>query len=410
MARTVSPPTAAAPPTPPAETLAALDEARGCTLRLVAHLDDRELERTRSPIMSPLVWDLAHIAAYEDLWLAHRHAGLELLRPDLAELYDAFETPRSQRGEAQLLDAAEARAYLEAVRARVVGALAEIGAGDRTPAKVGAGERTLAEVGAGDGVLTELVVRHELQHSETMRQTLALAGLLPPGEPSLAPLTGEEGWLSFPAGAFLMGAPPAAGAEAFAYDNERPRHLARTGAFAIARRPVTNASWLHFSEGGGYERREWWSDEGWSWKEEYDITHHPSVADGHAQAPVCHVSWFEADAFARAYGARLPTEAEWERAATSEQPGRVGGTTAHGTLEGVGQVWEWTASHFGGYPGFVAHPYREYSEVFFGEDYLVLRGSSWATHPRVASATFRNWDYPLRRQIFAGVRLARDVT
>ncbi len=407
MARTVYQPTAAAPPSPSAETVAALDEARRCTLQLVAHLDDRELERTLSPIMSPLVWDLAHIAAYEDLWLAHRYADLELLRPDLAELYDAFETPRSQRGEAQLLDAAEARAYLEAVRERVVGALAEIG--------------------AGDGVLTELVVRHELQHSETMRQTLALAGLLPAGEPSLAPLAGEEGWLSFPAGAFLMGAPSAAGTEGFAYDNERPRHLAHTGAFAIARRPVTNASWLHFSEGGGYERREWWSDEGWSWKEEYDITHHPSVADGHAQAPVCHVSWFEADAFARAHGARLPTEAEWERAATSEQvsstskqvsstskqvssTSKQASTSKQPGLEGVGLVWEWTASHFGGYPGFVAHPYREYSEVFFGEDYLVLRGGSWATHPRVASATFRNWDYPLRRQIFAGVRLARDVT
>jgi iron(II)-dependent oxidoreductase len=402
MARTVSQPTAARPPAPLAETLAALDEARHGTLQLVAHLNDRDLERTHSPIMSPLVWDLAHIAAYEDLWLAHRHAGLELLRPDLAELYDAFETPRSQRGAAQLLDAAEARAYLEAVRERVVGALVEAGAGDRALAEVGADNRTLAAVGTGDSTLTELVIRHELQHSETMRQTLALAGLLPPGEPSLAPLTGEEGWLSFPAGAFLMGAPPAPGAEGFAYDNERPRHLARTGAFAIARRPVTNASWLHFSEGGGYERREWWSDEGWSWKEEYDITHHPSVAAGGAggpQSPVCHVSWFEADAFARAHDARLPTEAEWERAATSEQPG----------LEGVGQVWEWTASHFGGYPGFVAHPYREYSEVFFGNDYFVLRGGSWATHPRVASATFRNWDYPLRRQIFAGVRLARDV-
>ncbi len=417
MARTVPQPTAATPPAPPAETLAALDEARRCTVRLVAHLDDHELERTHSPIMSPLVWDLAHIAAYEDLWLAHRHAGLELLRSDLAELYDAFETPRSQRGEAQLLDAPEARAYLEEVRERVVVAL--------------------SRDGIGDGVLTELVVRHELQHSETMRQTLALAGLLPPGEPSLQALTGGEGWLEFPAGAFLMGAPPATGAEGFAYDNERPRHLARTGAFAIARRPVTNASWLHFSEGGGYERREWWSDEGWSWKEEYDITHHPSVAAGHAHAPVCHVNWFEADAFARAHDARLPTEAEWERAATSERQGRVGGAAdparkdasgqteagedayiknlaptkdgAHGTLEGVGQVWEWTASHFGGYPGFVAHPYREYSEVFFGEDYLVLRGGSWATHPRVAGPTFRNWDYPLRRQIFAGVRLARDV-
>jgi gamma-glutamyl hercynylcysteine S-oxide synthase len=391
MARTVFQSTAV-PPAPLTETLAALDEARRCTLQLVAHLDDRDLERTHSPIMSPLVWDLAHIAAYEDLWLAHRHAGMELLRPDLAERYDAFETPRSQRGEAKLLDADEARAYLEAVRERVA--------------------LSLADRGIGDGVLTELVVRHELQHTETMRQTLALAGLLPPGEPSLTPLPGEEGWLAFPAGAFLMGAPPA-DAEGFAYDNERPRHLARTGAFAIARRPVTNASWLHFSEGGGYERREWWSDEGWAWKQEYDITHHPSLATGHAQAPVCHVSWFEADAFARAHDARLPTEAEWERAATSEQPGLEGAEQEleeiGSGLKGVGQVWEWTASHFGGYPGFVAHPYREYSEVFFGKDYRVLRGGSWATHPRVASLTFRNWDYPLRRQIFAGVRLARDV-
>ena len=385
MARTV-PQQAAATPSRTAETLAALDEARRETLRLVAHLDDRALEQTHSPIMSPLAWDLAHIAAYEDLWLAHRHAGVELLRPDLAELYDAFETPRSKRSEVQLLSAAEARAYMGAVRERVVAVL----------------ERG----GIGDGVLTELVVRHELQHSETMRQTLALAGLLPPGEPLLRPLTGPDGWCEFPAGAFLMGAPPAPGAEGFAYDNERPRHLARTGPFRIARRPVSNASWRHFSEGGGYERREWWSDEGWAWKEQYDITHHPSVAadgtgglDGVGELPVIHVSWFEADAFARAHGARLPTEAEWERAATSEQP----------ELEGVGQVWEWTASHFGGYPGFVAHPYREYSEVFFGNDYMVLRGGSWATHPRVASPTFRNWDYPLRRQIFAGVRLARDV-
>jgi iron(II)-dependent oxidoreductase len=415
MARTVSQPTAATPPSRTAETLAALDEARRCTLQLVAHLDDRALERTHSPIMSPLAWDLAHIAAYEDLWLAHRHAGLELLRPDLAELYDAFETPRAKRGEAQLLSAPEARAYMEAVRERVVGALEEVGADDRelanghmpakagvgnsAPAKASADNSAPAKASADNSILTELVVRHELQHTETMRQTLALAGLLAPGEPLLRPLTGAEGWCELPAGAFLMGASAAPGKEGFAYDNERPRHLVRTDAFRIARRPVSNASWLHFSEGGGYERREWWSDEGWAWKEQYDITHHPSVAAGNSQAPVCHVSWFEADAFARAHGARLPTEAEWERAATSEQQG----------LEGVGQVWEWTASRFDGYPGFVAHPYREYSEVFFGEDYLVLRGGSWATHPRVASATFRNWDYPLRRQIFAGVRLARDV-
>jgi iron(II)-dependent oxidoreductase len=121
------------------------------------------------------------------------------------------------------------------------------------------------------------------------------------------------------------------------------------------------------------------------------------VAAGHPAAPVCHVSWFEADAFARAHRARLPTEVEWERAATSDQ------------LTARGQVWEWTSSHFDGYPGFVAYPYREYSEVFFGEGYRVLRGGSWATSSHIASTTFRNWDYPQRRQIFAGVRLAADV-
>ncbi len=190
--------------------------------------------------------------------------------------------------------------------------------------------------------------------------------------------------------------------ERFAYDNERPRHTVEVDAFAIAARPVSNGSWMRFSEGGGYERREWWSREGWAWKEQHDITHHPALAAGHPEAPACHVSWFEADAFARAHDARLPTEAEWERAATSTQ-GR------DGRLEGVGRVWEWTSSRFHGYPGFVAYPYREYSEVFFGEDYRVLRGGSWATHPRVATLTFRNWDLPQRRQIFAGVRLARDV-
>jgi len=289
------------------------------------------------------------------------------------------------RGDIEALGPADARAYMREVRDRVAEAIARRGVGD------------------GDDVC-EMVIRHELQHSETMRQTMALAGLLPAGEPPPAdaqlPSERDE-WLEIPAGSFAMGAP----AEGFAYDNERPRHPVALEAYAIARRPVAAASWMRFAEGGGYERREWWSDEGWAWKEEYDITHHPSMATGEAAVPACHVSWFEADAFARAHDARLPSEAEWERAATWEQPtpNRVG-------FAQVGRVWEWTGSTFGGYPGFVAHPYREYSEVFFGEDYRVLRGGSWATSPRVKAVTFRNWDLPQRRQIFAGVRLARDVS
>src|SRR3954451_12403813 len=364
--------------TEPATLIDDLTAVRQRTLELVAHLSPADLERQIAPIMSPLVWDLGHIAAYEDLWLVHRHAGAPLLRPDLAALYDAFETPRAVRGDLAILGHGDAVAYLEAVRERAVAAI---------------------EAHGVDPVVHEMVLRHELQHTETMRQAMAIAGLLAPGEPRLPGLgpvvaSADAAWLRVPAGPFAMGASD----DGFAYDNERPRHERHVGGFAIARRPVTNATWLRFVEGGGYVRREWWSAEGWAWKEEYDITHHAAVAAGRSgapDAPACHLSWFEAEALARWCGARLPTEAEWEKAADR--------------LDGVGMIWEWTASTFGGYPGFRAHPYREYSEVFFGDAHRVLRGGSWATAPRVATTTFRNWDLPERRQIFAGVRLARDV-
>ncbi len=382
------------PRSPRAEQLLdAMEDARGRTLELVAHLSDEDLTRVHSEIMSPLVWDLGHIAAYEDLWLAHREGSLPLLHAELAALYDAFETPRAIRGDIPALGPAEARNYLEQVRERTI-------------------EVLLAQ-GPADGTLWEMVIRHELQHGETMRQTMELADLLLPAQIPLRPLDGVEGWLSIPAERYSIGAD----GRGFSYDNERPRHAVELAPFQIARRPVTNASWMHFSEGGGYERREWWSDEGWAWKEEYDITHHPSVAGGHPEAAACHVSWFEAEAFATAHDARLPTEAEWETAATwtRETPAPDGtehphpGISTRGLLEGVGQAWEWTATTFSGYPGFRAHPYREYSEVFFDKGYRVLRGSSWATDARVASTTFRNWDLPQRRRIFAGVRLAREA-
>lgn len=407
--------------TPADQAVADLAAVRSRTERLIAHLDDADLERVHSPIMSPLVWDLAHIAAYEDLWLAHRCGGHPLLREDLAAVYDAFETPRAIRGNVRLLDAPASRAYMGQVRERV--------------------SEIILQDGIGDGVLHEMVLRHELQHTETMLQTMSLADLLPPaGSAALAhpqdppsaaailphhrdapsavtelphprnPLStgaapphpqnltsagNDEYWTEIPPGRFELGARP----HGFSYDNERQRHTVELSGFRIARHPVSNRQWRRFCERGGYEHREWWSDDGWEWLRTTDPMRDPRAGAGPVDAPVCHVSFHEAEAFARSRRARLPTEAEWERAA--------GDPAAQ--LAGVAEVWEWTSSEFAPYPGFLAHPYREYSEVFFANGYRVLRGGSWATHPRVAGLTFRNWDLPPRRQIFAGLRLATDL-
>lgn len=419
-------------PTTPASAGAAglpdlLISTRRRTLELAGAVSDQELERQIDPIMSPLVWDIAHIAAYEDLWLVHRDGGKPLLRPELAALYDAFETPRAVRGEIAQLNANEAREYLAAVRSRAL----ELAAQQNVDAEIG-----------------EMVLRHELQHRETICQTLALAqlaGFNPGFRESPPPAPGGHSGLEFVevgGGELAIGA----GGEQFAYDNELPRRAVRIERFAIGRTPVTNASWLEFTSEGGYRERKWWSDEGWAWVTAEAITAplYWELSGGEqpreltscgARAldpdrPVAHISFFEAEAFASARGARLPSEAEWEAAAqwqrgapTDRGRANVGqvsfdtapvgaypdGAADCGALDLIGNLWEWTASEFDGYPGFKAHPYPEYSEVFFRKGYKVLRGGSWATDGRVASPSFRNWDLPQRRQIFSGVRLVRDV-
>ena len=321
--------------------------------------------------MSPLVWDLGHIAAYEDLWLVHRHGGEPLLHGDLAALYDAFETPRAVRGDIEFLRGDDAA---------------------RVPRRRSASARWPCRRARPRRRLLEMVLRHELQHNETMRQALFLGGLLPAAPRARAPsaATGAARWIEVPPGPFEMGA----GRDGFAYDNERPRHARRRRApsdrpppghqrdlAALRRGRRLRAPRVVVATRAGRGRRSTTSR-----------TTRATADRTPPDAPVLHVSWFEADAFARSHGARLPTEAEWEKAATWTRTSRTSGA-----------VWEWTSTPFGGYPGFVAHPYREYSEVFFGDAYRVLRGGSWATHPRVASTTFRNWDLPQRRQIFAGV-------
>ena len=305
-------------------------------------------------------------------------AACELLRPDLASLYDAFETPRAVRGEIEALGPGQAREYLAEVRERT--------ADDARPRRRRA---------------TACCARWCCATSSSTPRRCARRwrsrGCCPPGEPPLSRLPGgPEGWIEMPAGTFELGA----GEEEFAYDNERPRHTVELPAFRIARLPVTNASWMRFSEGGGYERREWWSDEGWAWKEEYDIGHHPGVAAGHPEAPACHVSLVR--------GRRLRPRA---RSATAHRGG-VGeggdlGPSGTDALAGVGAVWEWTAivlpaatRAFGPTP---TASTRRCSSARATASCAAARGRPTRASPR---RTFRNWDLPQRRQIFAGVRLA----
>lgn len=392
----------------------ALVDARERTLALVEPVAQDDLDRVHSPLMSPLVWDLGHIAAFEDLWLCVRAGGLEPLRPDLMEVYDASETPRAERGDIPYLRRDDALEYMEQVRER---ALAVLAGADLSPGS----DRLNA-----NGFVWDLLVQHEHQHNETMLQTLQLAepGVFAPeravGGRAAPP---EHETVAFEAGFFEIGD----AGQGFAYDNERPRHHVELDAFAIDRTPVTNAAYAGFIADGGYDHRELWTDAGWSWRET-ERAERPLywTSDGRERRfdrvepldgalPVMHVSWFEADAYARWAGGRLPTEFEWERAAALLDGDRRGnldqldfGPGAAGPF--VGDCWEWTASELAGYPGFRAFPYPEYSEVFFDSGYRVLRGASWATRPSVARTTFRNWDHPQRRQIFSGFRCVYDVT
>ncbi|MFL5901564.1 MAG: SUMF1/EgtB/PvdO family nonheme iron enzyme [Solirubrobacterales bacterium] len=373
-----------------------LAEARLRTLELIQPLDDEQLNRVYSPILSPLAWDLGHIANFEELWLVQTIGGREPLHGELGRFYDAIENPRKTRGELPILRDAELRAYLADVRERTLEVLDEVEIDPQA-------EDPLLR----DGFVYELLIAHEQQHNETMLQLLQMvdaggglrdAGHLPPEQvpgqlarhfeyPPVREMPRVSETIRIEGGSYEIGAP----ASGFAYDNERPCHAVELAAFEIDRAPVSNGAYVEFIEETGAESPLYWERDGEGWA---------SIAMGRRDpvdpaAPVLHVSWQEADAFARWAGKRLPTEQEWE--------------AAHPDLQGVGQAWEWTSSDFLAYPGFEAFPYREYSEAFFGDTYKVLRGGSWATDPNVMRPSFRNWDLPQRRQIFAGIRCARDA-
>jgi gamma-glutamyl hercynylcysteine S-oxide synthase len=362
----------------------ALREARERTWALVEPLDDEQLNRVWSPILSPLAWDLGHIANFEELWLVQRIGGREPLRGELGRFYDAIENPRKVRGELPILRDEELRAYMADVRERTLDVLEGVDVGSDV-------EDPLLR----DGFIYEMLLAHELQHNETMLQLLQLVEgyELPSGlkRDDISPrIPGTDAYgetVAIAGGEYDVGAPT----RGFAYDNERPRHTVILDAFEIDRTPVSNGAYVSYMEETGAEPPLYWERDGDGWVD----TSRGRRAPIDPSDPVVHVSWDQADSFARWAGKRLPTELEWE--------------VAREQLDGVGHGWEWTSSHFLAYPGFEAFPYREYSEVFFGDAYRVLRGSSWATHPRVARPSFRNWDLPERRQIFSGLRCARDA-
>ncbi|MFI2209158.1 ergothioneine biosynthesis protein EgtB [Streptomyces sp. NPDC020141] len=424
--------------------LDSLTRARSRTAGLTGCVDDRELTAQHSPLMSPLVWDLAHIGNQEEQWLLRTVGGRPALRPEIDSVYDAFEHPRAARPSLPLLAPAEARGYASDVRGRVLDLL------ERTPLD-GGGRLVDSAFAFG------MIAQHEQQHDETMlithqlrRGPAALGAPEPPGPgPDAAGLPAD---VLVPGGPFTMGT----SAEPWALDNERPAHQRVVPAFCIDTVPVTCGAYLAFMEDGGYRDPRWWAPEGFEqisqhsitaplfWRREggqwlrrrFGVTEPVPAAE-----PVLHVSWYEADAYARWAGRRLPTEAEWEKAARHDPEsgrsrrfpwGDADPTPAHANLgqrhlrpapagsyrEGrsplgvrqlIGDVWEWTSSDFLPYPGFAAFPYREYSEVFFGPAHKVLRGGSFGVDAVACRGTFRNWDLPVRRQIFSGFRTARDA-
>lgn len=390
--------------------------------------------------MSPLIWDYGHIGNYEELWLLEKAFGKGLSDRDLYDMYDASLTPREERPSLNLLDRADADLYLDAVRTAALRALSEADL---------EGDDPLLQ----DGFVYNMTLQHEAQHNETMLQTLQLMknpGYRPEREAGLPPGNPSDEMVHVPAGPFVMGTDD----RAVALDNERGAHEADVPAFYLDRTPVTNRAYAEFVEDGGYERRELWDPAGWAWvlSEGVSSPKHWYQPEPHSwwterfgfdepldpDAPALHVSYYEADAYARWAGKRLPTEAEWEKAASwdpatgtkrlfpwgDEGPTRehanldalsfgtsaVGaypaGASAYGVLDMIGNVWEWTSSDLSPYPGFRAFPYKEYTEIFFGPDYKILRGGSFATSPVATRNTFRNWDYPIRRQLFVGFRLA----
>jgi iron(II)-dependent oxidoreductase len=438
------------------EITSELDEVRARTLALFDLAAEGELRRSPGFGFRPILWHLAHIGVFEAYWLLQKIGGQAAPDEQYERIFDPIRTPREESKD--LPTRKEMEAYLRRVREGARRTLESHDFDSPDPL-------------LGGGYVFDLVLEHERQHQETLAYLLqmldpsvktrpaALASdgdgdTLSSADPARAgsPATAAE-MIEVPAGEATLGA---AGA-GFAYDNERPAYARFVPSFRIARLPVTNAEYELFVAEEGYTRREFWSEEGWAareregwtcplywrrdasgtWLERRMFDETPLAPDH----PVTGVSWYEAEAYARFAGRRLPTEAEWEKAASwderagrrrrfawgDDEPGArrcnagftrwgttpVGlfpeGASPYGCLDMTGNVWEWTSGAFDGYPDFEPFPYPEYSQVWFDGDHRVLKGGSWATSPAVLRTSFRNFFRRPFRIGFAGIRLAADA-
>jgi iron(II)-dependent oxidoreductase len=423
------------------ELIAWVSEARQRTLELVADLDDHQLIGPRLQIVNPLLWEIGHVAWFHEKWVLRR-GGEPSIRVDADDLYDSAAVAHDMRWELPLPGRDDTLRYMARVLERVV-------------------ERCRDDDPEG-AYFVRLALFHEDMHDEAFTYTRQTLNYPPPrlsvGTGRTAPCNESQGALpgdvSIPGGAFALGALPG---EPFVFDNEKWSHPITIRPFEIARAPVTQEQFAAFVDDNGYRRQEFWDDEGWRWRKANDACHpvywRQASRSGwerrdfdrwvplEPNRPVLHVCWYEANAYCRWSRRRLPSEAEWEAAATM-RPARDGQgpssdkaqfpwgddapTPAHANLDGlalgcqdvgalangdspfgcrqmIGNVWEWTESDFLPYPGFVVDPYKEYSAPWFGT-HKVLRGGCWATRSRLIRGTWRNFYRPDRRDVLAGFR------
>jgi iron(II)-dependent oxidoreductase len=425
-----------------AELKAGLVASREHSTRVAAGFEGERLLGPKLAIVNPPLWELGHVAWFQEYWCLRRR-GEDLVADCLVRggdaLYDSAKVAHDTRWDLPLPGLEATLSYQAEVLERVQRRL------EREPEN-----RELA-------YFAQLATFHEDMHAEAFhytRQTLGYEDPYPMADgPSthsgqarrMADGAGPPGDVELAGGAFMLGAEPGGD---FVFDNEKWAHEVRIAPFHIARAPVTNAQYLEFVQAGGYARREWWSDEGWAWKSREGLQapkYWIEQDGGWAQKrfdrigplrpalPVVHVNWHEANAYCRFADRRLPTEVEWEYAASwdrctqrklaypwgAEAPAAghanlegagpvetgsfAGGDAASGCRQMIGNAWEWTENTFAPYPGFVVDPYKEYSEPWFGT-HKVLRGGSFATTRRLIRNTWRNFYTPDRYDVFAGFR------